>query len=297
MTSEFQGNIKKIQWNNRLKSIGLCVYFLFGIILFTTMLLSVVFAVIYAFGGYEEIMDSLGGSVSDTARILKVYVKIFIAVGAAFVYFLYTDLKDVGYFFAADRLTLKADDLFYKTLEDLCIARGLKVPDLYLTQENGMIPDAFVTGVVVKDFAGKTSLIITPAAYHLEKAHLEAYLAQVVQRIHSGDVMFLTLFSFLGYFPFHLQQSGNPIFNFVAKPFLIVTDFLLKPVRSMVLNMSFSRLDAGALELTKDKAPMQELLSMLTPVEDIAPYVEDAYLSLFLANTNDAYRQEMLKRA
>lgn len=297
MTSKFQGNIKKIQWNNRLKSIGLCVYFVFGILLFTTMFLSIIFGAVFTFGGYEELMNSLGGKASDTFRILKVYVKIFIAVGAAFVYFIYTDMKDVGYFFAADRLTLNSDDLFYQTLENFCIARGLKVPDLYLTQENGMIPDAFVTGVVVKDFTGKASLVITPAAYHLDKQHLEAYLAQVVQRIHSGDVMFLTLFSFLGHFPFHLKQSGNPIFNFIAKPFLIVTDFILRPVRKMVMNMSLSRLDAGALELTKEKQPMQELLSMLTPVDQLAEYIEDAYLSLFLVNTDDVYRQAMLKRA
>lgn len=297
MTSEFQGNIKQIQWNNRLKAIGLCVYFVFGILVFTTMLLSIIFGAVFAFGGYEEMMKSLGGDASDIIRIVKVYVKIFFAVGAAFVYFIYTDMKDVGYFFAADRLNLKADDVFYKTLENFCIARGLQVPDLYLTQENGMIPDAFVTGVVVRDFTKKTSLVITPAAYHLDKPHMEAYLAQVVQRIYSGDVMFLTLFSFLGHFPFHLKQSGNPIFNFVAKPFLIVTDFILKPVRKMFMNMSFSRLDAGALELTKEKQPMQELLSMLTPVDQLAEYIEDAYLSLFLVNTDDAYRQAMLKRA
>ncbi len=297
MTSEFQGNIKQIQWNNRLKALGLSVYFLFGIFIFTTLLACVIFVPVYLFGGYDELMHSLGGNTSNSIRLVKFYVKIYLAVAVGFLFFLHTGLKDVGYFFDADRLTLKADDLFYKTLENFCIARGLRVPHLYLTQEDGSIPDECVTGAVVRDFSGQTSLIITPAAYHLDKPHLEAYLAQVVQRIHSGDVMFLTLFSFLGYFPFHLSQSDNAVFNYVVRPFSYVTDLLLKPVRSVILNMSLSRLDAGALELTKEKQPMQELLSMLTLVDQLAEYIEDAYLSLFLVNTDDAYRQAMLKRA
>ncbi len=297
MAEEFGGNLKKIQWNNRLKTTALSAYFILGVFIFTTMFLAAILVPLGLYMGFEGLMKEITGSTSDIVRLIKPYIKVFAAITAAFLFFMYTDLKNVGDFFGAERLNLKHDDLFYKTIENFCIARGLAVPDLYITREDGFIPDEFVTGVVTQDFTGKASLVITPSVYHLDKPHLEAYLAQVVQRIHTKDTLFLTLLCFIGFFPFHLKHQGNPIFNFVARPFLYVTDIILKPVRDMIINMRFARLDVGALELTKEKQPMDELLDILTPLADVRIYIEDAYLPLFLAKTNEDYRKMLLIKA
>tara|TARA_B100001989_G_C24544933_1_gene470106 strand:+ start:1579 stop:2505 length:927 start_codon:yes stop_codon:yes gene_type:complete len=308
MTEKFQGNLKRIQWNNKLKTAVLSLYFIFGIFLFTTLLLLMLiiasYLIVGAFHGYENLFEVFLKKIIffdfETGKIIKIaqlYAKIFIFIIFAYFYFMYSHMKRIGKFFCAVPLQLSHNDIFYQTLENFCIARGLKVPNLYITQKDGYIPDRFITGIVVQDLKGKASLIITPAVYNLEKPLMEAFLAQVVQRIFTKDTLFLTQFCFIGYFPYHLREGSNIIFKTVAKAPLYVIDKILKPVRNWVLNMRFGRLDVGALELTKEKKPMDELLNRLTPLEEIQKYIHDPYLTLFITKTSTEYRKVLLKKA
>ena len=293
----FGGNIKRIQWNNRIKVLLLSLSFFIGIFIFTTMWIGLFLSVGIAVDGWESVSSQLGLDGASQFKIVRVYLKIFAIVIGIYLFFLYRDLKNVGHVFDARPINLPAGDEFYKILEEFCIARGLRVPDLYVGNEGGAMPEDAITGVVTMDMSGKSSLIITPATYHLERPLLEAFLAQVVQRIYTKDTMFLTFFCFLGYFPYHLKRHSNVIFRFLAKPFLWVTDLLLVPVRRMVMNMSFARLDVGALELTKEKAPMDELLKRLAPLSVLDERYHTPFLTLFLVSSEDEYRRVMLKKA
>lgn len=299
MVETFGGEIKRIQWNNRLKTFYLSFYFLFGLLLFAVLITALFLIPFVLFGQADEYMKHvMEGRLHDIYRLVKPTVKIFIFVIAAYFYFLYSDMKNVGRFFGAYRMELNSGDAFYKILENFCIMRGLRVPDLYcISEEEGFIPAHFVTGAIVEDYTGKASLVITPAVYHLEKPLLEAFLAQAVQRIYTRDTLFLTRFCFLGYFSFHLLERSNPVFAAIAKPFLTVIDRILKPLREKILTMRFASLDAGAIELTKEKAPMDELLSQLTPLSDVQDFIYDPYLTLFIVQTDEEYRKVLLKRA
>lgn len=299
MDGMFGGEIKRIQWNNRLKTSILCLSFILGIFIFTSLWILLFMIPVVYFEGVHEVVNKITGDgmLFYGGRILKIYVKMFFLIWGIFSYFIYIDLKNVGLLFGAQRLDLPHNDPFYQVLENFCISRGLSVPDLYIGGDNAVIPPHLVTGAVVQDYRKTSSLVITPAVYNLEKPQLEAFLAQAVQRIYTNDTMFLTMFCFLGFFPRHIMRHANIIFKTLSKPFLTLVDVMLGPVRKVVLNMRFASLDVGALELTKEKEPMQLLMTKLATLEDLSHYIRDPYLSLFIVAGNDEYRDVLLKRA
>ncbi|MEZ5814519.1 MAG: hypothetical protein R3E13_07380 [Alphaproteobacteria bacterium] len=302
MDEQFGGQIQKIQWNNNLKSLWLSFYFIFGIIFYVTLLLTAVLLVIAALAyavDPQNFTNELRGfelKPNNIYRIGKPYVKMFVFVILATMWFFKQSLGDVGYFFSAQRLELPHDDPFYKTLENLCIERGLRVPHLYLWHEN-IFPEECVTGAVVQDLRKGASLVITPATYHLPDEEMEAFLAQVVYRIESRDVLFLSLLCFFGFFPDHLRAGTHKTLAKILTPFLKITDMVLKPVRNMILNMRFGRSEVGAITLTKKKAPMAALLEKLAPLETVRLYFHDQYLPLFITKTNEEYRKALIKKA
>ena len=292
----FGGNIKRIQWNNRLKTLFLSLYFIYSMFFFTLITHASLVLIAELASPFTDLPIFYGDpSKPHIPKLINIFIKLMLGVLVLCVAFLYEELKKIGEFFGATLKPFKRNDPFFKTLEELCIARGLTVPDVYITNEDSKIPDHYITGAVVQDPKGKASLIITPAVKRLEKPLMEAFLAQVVQRIHTKDTMFLTWFCFLGYYLYHLEKE-NPVVK-IFKPMIYLTEKVTAPVRNMILNMRFGRLDAGALELTKEKEPMQKLLSRLAPLEKIKPYMEEPYLTLFIVKTDVEYRKALLSKA
>lgn len=295
----FAGEIKRIQWNNHLKTAALSAYFFFGLMIFTAMLVAVVLIPAMILDGPQAVLGYITQDSYSLFKVIRPFLKIMSFLTLGIFIFIAVDLKRVDKMFRAKKLDMGPGDWFYRTLENMCIARGLRMPALYVTDtQNPVIPPHFITGVVTESFTKQTSLIVTPAVLEdLSRPQCEAFLAQVVQRIYNRDTMFLTLFCFIGFFPHHLQKRGNRIFRVLARPFLYSTERCLRPIRAQIIQMRFGRLDVGALELTKEKKPMAELLERLTPMSEISNYIHDPYLTLFIARTGGEYRHALLQRA
>lgn len=297
MTHDLGGNIKRIQWNNRIMTLLLSLLFILGIFIFVSLLMMVFVGTTMLISGDMTLFEKFGHDPMLTLRVVKPYMKVFAFVIFGYIYFITRDLNNIEGFFHVIKLELPHNDEFYKILENFCIMRGVQVPVLYILGENSGVPSNYITGAVVQDIKGRASLLFTPAVYNLNKQHAEAFLAQAVQRIYSGDTMFLTVFCFLGYFPYHMRQRSHKYFRPILEPFLRVTDFILAPIRRMILEMRFARLDAGALELTKEKSSTAELLNMLTHLKDLREYYHDPYLSLFIGRSEEDYRKLLLSKA
>lgn len=290
-----KGQIKKIQWNNRIKTNLLFLYFFVSIFIFTTFLLAVILLIFSVFD--HGIIKDFTNNPDSLFRFSRLYLKAlgFSVMGA--LVFIYIGLKKIDRSFGATPLTLKSNDPFYRCLENLCISRGLKVPEIYMINSQNLMPPHYITAIVLQDFHKKSKLIITPGAYRLAPALQEALLAQVVQRIYTGDTIFLTFLCFMGFFPFHFLRATNPVVRFIYKPFLILTDKIMAPARKMIINMRHGKLDVGSLELTKDKQAMAQLMKELTSLKKIEEFYHEPYLPLFITRPDDNYRHHLLDKS
>lgn len=275
-------NIARIQWNNRLKSGALCLLFLVAMAVFamTLFLMIAVPASLMPDSGLS--IPQMLGDPRMQLRILRFFTKIFFFASAATLYFIYRDISNIGRLFSAEPLQLRSSDSFYRALENMCIARGLKMPALYVFSP-AIFPPPHVSAAVVQGVGGKSALILTQSALKLEPPLQEALAAQAVQRLYTKDTYFLTLLCFLGHFPFHVSRATNAIGRIVFWLPLKAADFALKPFRPIILNLRLQRLDAGAIDLTKDAAPLAALAERLAPLPIVENYIYTPYLSLFIA--------------
>lgn len=295
-TDVFQGQIKRIQWNNQVISGLMMVYFLIGILIFVSLVSACFVLAVFVFDPGSA-QDMLYESKTQI-KFVRFYLKfLFFALAGAF-YFVYRDFNQAEQMFGAVPFELRPNDPFYQRLETQCISRGLPMPALYIINDADNMPPGAVTAVVLQGLAKQSKLLISPAVYHqLDPDLQEAFIAQAVQRLYTKDVLFFTLLCFLGYFPFHVLQESNAVARVVFKPFLMVTDAVLAPVRRMILNLRMAKLDVGSLELTKDKSSAVRLLDALTPLETLGQHYHEAYLPLFIARSDGPYRLRTLERA
>ncbi len=294
-TQDFQGQVKRIQWNNQVISGLMMVYFLISIFIFVSMIAGCFVAVAAIFDP-DSVGDILHSSKTQF-KFARFYFKfLFFALAGAF-YFVYRDFSQAEQMFGAVPLPLKSDDAFYRRLENQCISRGLSVPELFVIDDPASLRPDLVTAVVLQGLGNKSKLLLSPAVLGLSAELQEAFIAQAVQRLHTKDVFFFTLLCFLGYFPFHVLREVNAIARTVFKPFLMVADTLMAPVRKLILNLRMAKLDVGSLELTKDKSSAAQLLEVLAPLEAIEKYYYEAYLPLFIAKSEGPYRLRTLEKA
>lgn len=275
-------NIARIQWNNRLKSGALCTLFIFAMAVFalTLFLMIAVPASLVPDSGLS--IPQMLGDPKMQFKIFRFFTKVFFFASAATLYFIYRDINNIGRLFSAQPLQLRSSDSFYRALENMCIARGLKTPSLYVFSP-AIFPPPHVSAAVVQGVGGKSALILTQGALKLEPPLQEALAAQVVQRLYTKDTYFLTLLCFLGHFPFHVSRGTNVIGRIVFWLPLKAADLVLRPLRPVILRLRLQRLDAGALDLTKDSAPLAALAERLAPLPVVENYIYSPYLSLFIA--------------
>lgn len=294
-STDFQGRIKRIQWNNQVISGLMMVYFVVSILVFVSLIFLVFLSVTYIFD--PNSVSSIAHSPVVQRKFARIFGKIVFFSFAGAYYFIYRDFKDAGTRFGGTKVNLKHDDAFYKELETQCISRGLKVPELYVIDHKFYIDPSYTTGAVLQGPSGQSKLIITPATYSIASDLRKAFIAQVVQRLYTKDVYFLTLLCFLGYFTFHIEHGIAKLYAKILRPFLWTTDRLMSPVRKIILNLRLAKLDVGSLELIKDKANAHALMGVLTSLEDIGHYYHEAYLPLFIAKSEGPYRLRTLEKA
>jgi hypothetical protein len=292
--SALPANIAAIQWNNRLKSLLLALVFLLGILIFAVSLVLMIGVPVMLFSKDPNFRPEV---FFDNPRIqwhvFKFFTKVLLFCLGAAAFFIWKHISHVGKVMSARPLKLPSSDPFYRALENLCISRGLRVPDLYVFHPYALRKD-MVTAAVMQGTGGSWALILTEGALQLAPALREALLAQAVQRVHSKDTFFLTRFCFLGYFPFHIMNGTNKIGRIMFKLPLGAADLLMKPLRPRVLDLRLARLDSGSLELTKEAGPMAALLAKLPTHKEVEAWFHEPYLPLFIARSDSAYRQDLL---
>lgn len=292
---QFHGRVKQIQWNNRIYTGLLSLVFVVGIILFVTLLIGSIMLPIAAISGEWDILSP--DSATEWRRIIKPYVKVSLFVFLGTLYFMRSSIENIAKMFYALRVGVAHDDLFYRAIENACISRGVTMPKLYMIQNSLVLDKELITGIVVQNTSGENLLIFNQKTMDMPEHLLDSYAAQVAHRIASGDTMFLTILCFLGFFPYHLKQEALPGVKQIITPFLWVTEKFIAPFRKIIIDRRFSRLDVGALEISKDKAAMSELLQRLAPIEKIRETIHDPYLPLFITNSDNEKRAKVLKSA
>lgn len=291
----FRGRVKKIQWNNRIYTGLLSLVFLVGIFLFVTMLIGSIFGLVTLVTGEWDIFYP--ETATDWRRIVRPYIKVSIFVVLGTLYFLNSSIENIAKMFMAVPVNVAHDDLFYRAIENSCISRGVTMPKLFVINDSRALNENMTTGIVARNLKGENILIFNHKTLNMPAHLLDSYAAQVAHRIHSGDTLFLTILCFLGFFPYHLKQEAMPIVKQIISPFLWITDKIIAPFRKIIIDMRFSRLDVGALEISKDKEAMGELLKILASIKDIRKDIHDPYLPLFITNSDDEVRTRILKSA
>lgn len=275
-------NIARLQWNNRLKSGAMCLFFIAGMGVFALTLFLMVAVPVSLIPDSGVSLPQMMADPKMQTRMLRFFAKIFFFAGGMTLYFIYRDINNIGNIFSASPLSLHSGDKFYRAVENMCISRGLKMPALYVFKDT-TVPPQTITAAVAQGVGGKSALIVTAGALKLSPALQEALAAQAVQRLYTKDTYFLTMFCFLGHFPFHAARSANVIARYVFWLPLKASEILLKAVRPHILNLRLQRLDAGAMELTKDAAPIDALAAQLATPQQLDNYFYAPYLALFIA--------------
>ena len=292
---QYGGRLKAIQWNNRQLSGFLSVYFLISIVIFVCLIFIPIILAIAIFDP-DNLQQTLNSQTFFT-KPLRIVIKVFMFCIIGALYFVHKSIKDIPRFFEAYPLKLTHDDPLYRTIETQCISRGLKVPTLFALHNTQPGIANLVTAIVVRDLTGKSSIVFSEGALSLKGPERDALIAQAIQRIHTKDTLFLTLLCFFGFYPFHIQQELGKIRYAILKPALYLTDLILAPMRNWIITLRFARLDAGSLEITKEKGAAAALLTSLSSMDEIRKYYYDAYLPLFIAKSDELYRLKSLRAA
>ncbi|MEZ0259581.1 MAG: hypothetical protein ACAH80_01140 [Alphaproteobacteria bacterium] len=287
-------NIARTQWNNRLKSAAMMLLFLFGIFIFALTLVAMFVIPVSLFSGDPSFrLDHVLENARVQWQVLKFFIKILLFCTGAAMFFIWKNISRVGAVMGAQPLKLQSTEPFWRELETLCISRGLSMPDLFMF-ENRTVPRTLVTAAIMQGVGGKWALVVSEGAYRLKPDLRQALLAQAVQRIHTGDMHFLTFFCFLGYFPAHISLGTNKAGRILFKIPLAAADMFMKLFRKRLLDLRLARLDMGAVELTKQAEPMRELMKLLPTHAEVEKYFFEPYLSLFIARSEDGYREKVM---
>ena len=224
----------------------------------------------------------------------------------------------------ARKVTRIAEPKLYNLLENLCISRGLKTPDLRIMETEGM--NAFATGL----HEGQYSITVTRGLMNaLNDEELEAVLAHELTHIRNRDVrllviavVFVGIFSFVGEIAFRgllhsggarrsssrssgRNSGGGQVLAVVVALVMIAIAYAL----AVVIRFSLSRrreylADAGAVELTKNPDAMISALQKISgnaavnaPSEVREMFIENPhsdFASLFATHPPIAKRIEAL---
>jgi heat shock protein HtpX len=174
------------------------------------------------------------------------------------------------------------DPELYNLLENLCISRGIPMPQLKIMETDAL--NAFASGMNEKQYAVTVTRGLRET---LNRAELEAVLAHELTHIKNGDVRLMVIaviiagvvaffaeliWRWLAYGPRirHSDEAGERRANpAMAAMMIAAVIILLAWVLSGLMRFALSRsreflADAGAVELTKDPDAMISALMKIT---------------------------------
>jgi len=317
------------RWNNNIKSVLLLLAFPF-------LLLALIGGIFYAFGWFyidpkyhamnPDLFRSFGLDPAlcqspayrevatknfavcrpkdFAAAVLYAWWPIIIGVAAAWVL--------IGYFFndsiihmatGARPVTRRDAPKLYGLLENLCISRGLKTPDLYIIDTDVM--NAYASGIDEKSYA----ITVTSGILNqLNDKEMEAVLGHELTHIINRDcrllivtVVFVGMISFAAQLLWRSLQvmsygrSNNRNGGAAILIFMLIAAIasMIGYVLALVLRFALSRrreyqADAGSVELTKNPEALISALRKISCNCDV-PHVPTEVRQMFIENPSSMF--------
>lgn len=264
-------------WNNNLKS---------GLLLagFPVLLLLLLFGLSLGFVGVSQPINGPGeGFALAFEHVRRLWPFAFLGAGAWFViaWFSYQSIIEASV--GARGLTRKEAPELYNLLENLCVSRGLTMPQLNVIETPSL--NAFASGLTDKSYKVTVTRGLLDT---LDKDELEAVLAHELTHIMNRDVrlliiavIFVGVFSFFGEMVFRgLFRSGVRVGGHTRSRngdsrgggiliLVAIALIVLAYVLALVIRFSLSRkreylADAGAVELTRNPDAMISALNKIS---------------------------------
>jgi heat shock protein HtpX len=210
----------------------------------------------------------------------------------------------IGYFFndalihaatGAKPVTRAEAPQLYNILENLCISRGIKTPQLYLIDTNEM--NAYASGIDEKSYA---ITVTSGLLQRLNGKEMEAVLAHELTHIINRDcrllivtVVFVGMISFMAqmiwrgmrFTVYSRDQRGGGalMLMLIAGVMLLIGYFFALILRFAISRKREYLADAGSVELTKDP---EALISALRKISDApeVPHVPPEVKQMFIEN-------------
>lgn len=255
-------------WNNNIKSGFLLAGFPILLLVLTWL-----FCFLLAWSGGKTEADLIAFAnqgVADYAHII---------IGAALVWLIIAWLfhsNMINAAVASESLSRKDNPKLYNMLENMCIARGMKMPALRIIESDGL--NAFASGISEKSY---TITFTRGLLDKLEDDEIEAVMAHELTHIINKDVrlliisvIFVGMIGFLAQFAFRSMIYGglrsrrdrrsDGRVMLIAMIVLIVGYIFAMLIRFAISRSREYMADAGAVEITKNPEAMMRALMRIS---------------------------------
>lgn len=231
-----------------------------------------------------------------------------VAVAAAVIAFALT----MGSYFGGSKAILamsrarkitKADDpQLFNVVEEMSIASGLPMPEIYVIDDSA--PNAFATG---RDPKHAVVAITTGLRSKLTRDELQGVMAHEMSHVRNRDILFAMLLSIMVgvlvmlcdvflrsmfYGGMRRRRSNNREGGNPAQIILVILALLLAiiaPILARIIQMSMSRqreylADASAVELTRNPEGLAKALEKLTRDKEVLEVANRATAHLYIVH-------------
>ncbi len=264
-------------WNNNLKSVLLLAGF-------PVLLLLLMYGLSVGYVGLVEPIDSVGeGMALAFDHVTRLWPFALIGAGVWFLIAFFSYQKIIEASVGARGLTRKEAPELYNLLENLCVSRGLTMPQLNIVETDAL--NAFASGLTEKSY----KVTVTRGLIErLDRDELEAVLAHELTHIMNKDVrlliiavIFVGVFSFFGELVFrnmfrsgirvggHTRSRngdsrGGGVLILIAIAMIVIAYLLALVIRFSLSQKREYLADAGAAELTRNPDAMISALKKIS---------------------------------
>ncbi len=264
-------------WNNNLKSVLLLAGF-------PVLLLLLTYGLSVGYVGLTQPIDNVGqGMVLAASHLKRLWPFALLGAGAWFLIAWLFHQKIIEASVGARGLSRKEAPELYNLLENLCVSRGITMPQLNVIETPAL--NAFASGVSDKSYKVTVTrgLIDT-----LDRDEMEAVLAHELTHIMNKDVrllivavIFVGIFSFFGEILFrnmfrtgirvggHTRSRngdsrGGGVLILIAIAMIVIAYVLALVIRFSLSQRREYLADAGAVELTRSPDAMISALKKIS---------------------------------
>jgi heat shock protein HtpX len=294
-------------WNNNAKSIAL-------LLSYPLLILALGWGAAYAYAymtsseGYSHgryipaktTMETLSQA-TDIAFSMAPYLLVGVGIWFVIAYFSHQSL--INRATGAKPVTRREQPRIYNMLENLCISRGMSMPQFYIIESNAL--NAYASGIQESNFAITLTTGIINA---LDDEALEAVIAHELSHIRNRDVRLLVVsVIFVGIISFLLEGATQTALNgarfrslgsnsrnnagqiilimIIGIAILYIGKFLALTIRFAISRKREFMADAGAVELTKNPDAMIRALRTIEGRADM-PDVPEEVQQMFIENAS-----------